>query len=96
MARLQAGQLDAAFFYASEAKAANLATIPLTGQDLKATYTVTALNRAPNSKGAQAFVQYLLGKKGQADLSKFGYDLTSPATITGSGGPKSLSGYVKK
>jgi molybdate/tungstate transport system substrate-binding protein len=88
--RLQAGQLDAAFFYASEAKAAGLTTIPLTGQDLKATYTVTTLAGAPNSTGATAFVQYLLGKEGQADMKKFGYDLISPATVSGTGVPKAL------
>src|SRR5699024_2838052 len=36
--RLQAGQLDAGFFYASEAKAAGIPTIPLTGVDLGASY----------------------------------------------------------
>lgn len=96
VARLQAGQLDAAFFYASEAKAAGLETIPVTGQDLKATYTVTEVNHAPNSKGAEAFIQYLLGENGRADMKKLGYDLTSPATVTGTGVPKSLSSYVTK
>lgn len=96
VARLQAGQLDAAFFYASEAKAAGLETIPLTGQDLKATYTVTEVNRAPNPTGAQAFIQYLLGSTGQADMKKLGYDLTSPATVTGTGVPTSLSGVTAK
>jgi molybdate/tungstate transport system substrate-binding protein len=96
VARLQAGQLDAAFFYASEAKAAGLETIPLTGQDLKATYTVTEVNRAPNSTGAEAFIQYLLGSKGRADMKEFGYDLTTPATVTGTGVPKTLSSLVTK
>lgn len=96
VARLQAGQLDAAFFYASEAKAAGLTTIPLTGQNLKATYTVTEVDRAPDSKGAQAFIQYLLGDKGQAAMKRFGYDLTSPATVSGTGVPKSLSSYVAR
>ncbi|AMM21769.1 hypothetical protein AX769_18470 [Frondihabitans sp. PAMC 28766] len=96
VARLQAGQLDAAFFYASEAKAAKLQTIPLTGQNLKAIYTITEVNHAPNSKGAQAFIQYLLGSKGQAAMKKFGYDITSPATVTGTGVPKSLSSLVSK
>lgn len=92
--RLQAGQLDAAFFYASEAKAAGLTTIPLTGQDLKATYTVTKLAGAPDSDGADAFIQYLLGKEGQADMKKFGYDLISPAEVTGTGVPKALDAVL--
>nr|WP_286346768.1 extracellular solute-binding protein [Frondihabitans sucicola] len=92
--RLQAGQLDAAFFYASEAKAADLTTIPLTGQDLKATYTVTKLAGAPNSKGADAFIQYLLGKEGKADMKKFGYDLISPADVSGTGVPTALESVL--
>ncbi|MCU1526452.1 MAG: hypothetical protein JWP75_215 [Frondihabitans sp.] len=94
VARLQAGQLDAAFFYASEAKAANLTTIPLTGQDLKASYTVTVLKGAPNAKGASSFVKYLLGPAGQKDMTKFGYDLTVPAAVTGSGVPTDLASIL--
>lgn len=94
VARLQAGQLDAAFFYASEAKAAGLETIPLTGQDLKASYTITKIKGAPNSSGADSFIQYLLGSEGQADMKKFGYDLTVPATVTGTGVPASLKSVL--
>lgn len=92
--RLQSGQLDAAFFYASEAKAAGIETIPLTGQDLKATYTVTKLKGAPNSKGADAFIAYLLGDDGRKALTGFGYDLQTPAVVTGTGVPASLSGVL--
>lgn len=94
--RLQAGQLDAAFFYASEAKAANIATVPLTGENLKAVYTITELKQAPNSSGGEAFIQYLLGTQGQAILAKNGFQVTSPATVTGSGVPSSLAGVVAK
>lgn len=92
--RLQAGQLDAAFFYASEAKAAGIETVPLTGEDLKAIYTITEVSKAPNSAGAQAFIQYLLGPKGTAILGRNGYEVTSPATISGTGVPASLAGVV--
>jgi len=92
--RLQAGQLDAAFFYASEAKAAGISTVPLTGQHLKATYTITELRGAPNPKGAEAFIAYLLGPAGQKQLTSFGYDLISPATVTGSGVPASLQSLL--
>ncbi len=81
--RLQAGQLDAGFFYTSEAKAAGIPTVPLTGTDLKATYTVTVLNNAPDPAGAAAFVEYLLGSTGQSTLSGDGFTLTSPPTIGG-------------
>lgn len=94
--RLQAGQLDAGFFYAPEAVAAGIKTVPLTGTDLSATYTVSVLNRAPNAAGGAAFVQYLLGPSGQAALNKDGFDLVTPPTVTGSGVPSSLSGVFSK
>jgi molybdate/tungstate transport system substrate-binding protein len=94
--RLQAHQLDAGFFYASEAKAANIPTVPVTGEDLRAIYTITELSQAPNSEGAQAFIQYLLGAKGRVVLAKNGYDITTPATVTGSGVPKSLAAVTTK
>ena len=88
--RLQSGQLDAGFFYASEAKAGNIATVPLTGVDLKASYTISILKGAPNEKGAEAFVAYLLGTAGKAAMTKDGFSLVSPAKLTGSGVPASL------
>lgn len=90
--RLQAGQLDAGFFYSSEATAASIPTVPITvpGQDLKATYTITVLAGAPNQTGAEAFVQYLLGPEGQSALQKDGFQLIQPPTVTGSGVPSSI------
>lgn len=88
--RLQAGQLDAGFFYASEAAAAGIATLPLTGEDLKATYTVTILNRAAHQKAAEAFVAFLLGPRGRAALTNSGLALVRPPTVAGSGVPTGL------
>ncbi|MGI9092204.1 MAG: extracellular solute-binding protein [Mycobacteriales bacterium] len=92
--RLQAGQLDAGFFYASEARAANIATVPLTGQKLAATYTVTVLNRAPHPAAAIAFIRYLLGPAGQSVLRRDGFTLVEPPTASGSGVPPGLSGVI--
>lgn len=92
--RLQAGQLDAGFFYSSEAEAAGIPTVPLTGQDLKATYTISVLNQAPDEAGAEAFVKYLLGSAGQAVLSKDGFVLAKPPMVTGTGVPASLKGVL--
>ena len=89
--RLQAGQLDAGFFYTSEAVAAKIATVPLTGVDLEATYTVTILHGAPHEKAAEAFVSYLLGPKGRAVLEQDGFELVTPPTATGSGVPSAVS-----
>lgn len=92
--RLQSGQLDAGFFYSSEAVAANIPTVPVTGQDLKATYTVTVLNQAPDEAGAEAFVAYLLGPDGLNVLKQDGFDLVTPPKVTGSGVPASLSSVL--
>lgn len=92
--RLQAGQLDAGFFYASEAVAAHIATVPLTGQHLKATYTVTVLNRAPHPGAAEAFIGFLLGPAGRSTLTKDGFTLTTPPSVHGSGVPTSLRGVL--
>jgi molybdate transport system substrate-binding protein len=92
--RLQSGQLDVGFFYTAEATAASIPTAPLTGEDLKATYTISVLNKAPHEAGAEAFVNYLLGSDGEAALKQDGFDLVSPPTVTGSGVPSALQSVL--
>jgi len=82
--RLQAGQLDAGFFYTSEAAEAKIPTISIAPVTLAATYTVTVLNRAPHPKQAAAFVRFLLGAKGTALMRKHGLHLVRPPKLTGS------------
>ncbi|GAB3563818.1 extracellular solute-binding protein [Spelaeicoccus albus] len=89
--RLQSGQLDAGFFYSSEAKAAGIPTVPLTGQNLKAVYTVTQVNNAPHPKAAAAFIKYLLGSNGKKILKKDAFDITSPPAVKGSDVPSALT-----
>ena len=83
VANLQSGQLDAGFFYTSEAKTAGIRTVPLTGTDLKASYTVTVLKGAPNAAGAAAFVKYLLGTRTQDIFKAAAFTVTSPPKVTG-------------
>jgi molybdate/tungstate transport system substrate-binding protein len=91
VARLQSGQLDAAFFYTAEAVPAKIPTVPLTGvTDLKATYTISTLKGAPNEAGADAFVAYMLGASAQTVLKEDGFDLISPPKVTGTGVPSSV------
>jgi molybdate/tungstate transport system substrate-binding protein len=92
--RLQAGQLDAGFFYTSEAKAAGIATVPLTGVDLKATYTITILANAPHVAAAEAFVKYLLGPAGQTAMKQDGFKLISPVKAVGTV-PAALSSVLQ-
>ena len=94
VARLQAGQLDAAFFYTAEAIPANIPTVPLTGVTEKATYTISTLKGAPNEAGAEAFVAYLLGPSGQAFLKQDGFDLITPPKVTGSGVPSAVQSAI--
>lgn len=76
LGRLQAGQLDAGFFYSIEAQAAHLPTVnPPLGSHYSARYTITILNNAPNPAGALAFVKYLLGPQGTGILKQDGFRL---------------------
>jgi molybdate/tungstate transport system substrate-binding protein len=75
---LQAGQLDAGFFYGVEAAAANIKTVPLTGTSLAGDYTITILNKAPHEAAAVAFVNFLAGKAGQKILAKNGVVAATP------------------
>ena len=88
--RLQSGQLDVGFFYAAEASAAKIPTVPLQGEDYSAMYTVTVLNRAPHQAGGEAFVSYLLGPAAKPALSADGFILVTPPKVTGTGVPASL------
>jgi len=83
--RLEAGQLDAGFFYSNEAKEQHIPTVPITPVAASAMYTVTILEGAPNPSGAEAFVSYLLGPTGRATLQRHGLTVLSP-TVTGSAG----------
>jgi molybdate/tungstate transport system substrate-binding protein len=81
--QLQAGQLDAGFFYGVEAAAAHIKTVPLTGTHLAGAYTITILNRAPHSAAARAFLAYLLGTSGQRILKENGVALVTPTKVSG-------------
>jgi molybdate/tungstate transport system substrate-binding protein len=76
---LQAGQLDAGFFYAVEAAAAHIKTVALPGTKLAGDYTVAILNRAPHGAAAKAFVKFLLSSAGQKILKKNGVTPMVPA-----------------
>lgn len=80
---LQAGQLDAGFFYAVEAAAANLKTVPLVGTHLSGQYTVALLNRAPHRAAAKAFIKFLLSDPGRTILKANGVTPIVPARTFG-------------
>lgn len=85
---LQAGQLDAGFFYRVEASAAHLKTVPLTGTGLTADYTVAILKNAPHLSAARAFVQFLVSKAGRKILRASGVtSFVPPLVFTSSATP---------
>lgn len=93
--RLEAGQLDAGFFYSNEATEQHIPTVSIAPVALNATYTVTILKGAPDPGGAAAFVSYLLGPEGRATLARHGLTVLAPR-LTGSPGavPPSVRSIV--
>ncbi|WP_042272039.1 extracellular solute-binding protein [Paraburkholderia heleia] len=78
--RLQSGQLDAGFFYSTETSDLKIPAIhPAPELKIKANYTLTILNDAPNSAGAARFVNFLLSAQGRKLLAGHGVDVTRPA-----------------
>jgi molybdate/tungstate transport system substrate-binding protein len=94
--RLQAGQLDAGFFYAIEANVAHIHTVPLTPVEKTAAYTVTILNHAAHQAGAEAFVRYLLAASSAPTLTGNGLTPITPAKLSGeaSAVPSGVSSVV--
>jgi molybdate/tungstate transport system substrate-binding protein len=76
--RLEAGQLDAGFFYSVEAAAQHVPTVPLAPVKAKATYTITILSGTPDPRGARAFIAYFLGPQGKAILTHNRMHLLAP------------------
>jgi molybdate/tungstate transport system substrate-binding protein len=88
---LQSGQLDAGFFYASEAKAAGIPSIKLGRLNLAATYTVANLAHGPDQAAGAAFTTFLLGPIGHRLLSREGVTVVHPKVVgPPSGLPRSV------
>lgn len=93
--RLQAGQLDAGFFYTVEASAARIPTVSLRPIGERATFTITVLNRAPHAAAAQAFVKFLLSQKGAGLLRGAGLATVRPVA-DGRGVPAALGSVIHR
>jgi molybdate/tungstate transport system substrate-binding protein len=77
--RLQSGQLDAGFFYSTETSDLNIPAVRPAGElEVKARYTLTILGDAPNPKGAERFVDFLLSDDGRQLLKQHGVDVINP------------------
>ena len=94
--RLQSGQLDAGFFYTVEASAARIPAATIYPIQEYATYTITVLNRAPDTSAAAAFVRFLLSSKGRAAMKTAGLTVDTAPKAVGRGLPSSLSGVIRR
>ena len=90
-ADIQTGQLDGAFMYEADANSQDSPFVKLTGTNLAGNYAITLLNNAPHQAAAEAFIQFLLGPTGQAEMKADNFQIVSPAKVTGTGVPSSLA-----
>jgi molybdate/tungstate transport system substrate-binding protein len=94
-ADIQTGALDAAFMYEADANSQDSPFVPLTGVSLAGKYTITLLNKAPHVAAAEAFIKFLLGPTGQAEMRADHFEIVSPAKVSGSGVPSALTSVLK-
>jgi molybdate/tungstate transport system substrate-binding protein len=94
-ADIQTGQLDGAFMYEADANSQGSPFVMLTGTKLAGDYTITLVNKAPHQAAAEAFIKFLLGPKGQAEMKADQFAIVSPPTVTGSGVPAGLASVIK-
>ncbi len=93
-ADIQTGQLDAAFMYEADANSQGSPFVKLTGTNLAGDYTITLVNKAPHLAAAEAFIKFLLGPTGQAEMKADQFNIVSPPTVTGSGVPSGLTSIL--
>ncbi len=94
-ADIQTGQLDASFMYEADAISQDSPFVTLTGVSLEGKYTITIVKNAPHLAAAEAFIKFLLGPAGQAEMKADKFLVVSPATVVGSGVPSGLSSLLK-
>jgi molybdate/tungstate transport system substrate-binding protein len=93
-ADIQTGQLDAAFMYEADANSQGSPFVKLTGTNLAGDYTITLVKNAPHLAAAEAFIKFLLGPTGQAEMKADQFNIVSPPTVTGSGVPSALTSVL--
>src|SRR6204780_612536 len=91
---IQTGQLDGAFLYEADAKPQATPYVKLTGTNLAGQYTIPLINNAPHEAAAEAFIKFLLGPTGQAEMKADNFEIVSPAKVTGTGVPSALSSVL--
>jgi molybdate/tungstate transport system substrate-binding protein len=94
-ADIENGQLDASFMYEADAISQGSPFVKLTGVNLAGDYTVSILKGSNHTAAAEAFVKFLLGSTGQAEMKHDKFGIVSPATVSGSGVPSGLASFLK-
>ncbi len=94
-AGIQTGQLDASFMYEADANSQGSPFVKLTGTNLAGDYTITVIKNAPHLAAAEAFITFLLGPTGQAEMRADQFGIVSPANVIGSGVPSGLTSVLK-
>ena len=98
-AGIQNGQLDGAFMYAADAISQGSPYVKLVGPKslsaLAGEYTISILKGSRHTAAAEAFVKFLLGPTGQAEMKKDKFGTVSPAKVSGKGVPSSLISFLK-
>jgi molybdate/tungstate transport system substrate-binding protein len=98
-AGIQNGQLDAAFMYAADAISQDSPYVKLVGpkslSTLAGEYTISILKGSSHTAAAEAFIKFLLGSTGQAEMKHDKFGTVSPAKVSGKGVPSGLASFLK-
>ncbi|HEX3264468.1 MAG TPA: extracellular solute-binding protein, partial [Candidatus Limnocylindrales bacterium] len=75
IAKIELGEGDAAIVYVTDAKASDkVGTVQVPeSANVPATYAGVVVKASPNTQAAQAFLDWLAGRDGQAILAKYGF-----------------------
>jgi len=94
-AGIQNGQLDASFMYEADANSQSSPFVKLAGVSLAGDYTIAIVKDAPHLAAAEAFVRFLVGPSGHAELKADQFGVVSPPKLSGSGVPSGLADLFK-
>ena len=82
LTRVETGDIDAGFFYKTEAVARDFHFFPLPGaasMSEKISYTLAVMRNAPHPEQAKAFANFIINGEGKAILEKAGLTYLPPA-----------------